>query len=254
MRGNNPINKLKYAVCIGVLCLVTAAVPMYHEVLRSVEQLTSADVLLIDPGHGGMDGGAESAKGICEKNINLAISKEIQQLAQADGWTVVLTREEDISLGEEAKGSIRSKKTKDLLERKRILAEVKPTAAISIHLNSFREDRRVHGAQAFYPAGSETEAVIAESKRLAEAIQEQLNQQLQPEEERTALSKSGVLILKNPVSPITIIECGFLSNSQEAEKLEDVQYQKDIAASIYQGVMDFSHKEAKKKVKVLDSL
>ncbi|QHI72549.1 N-acetylmuramoyl-L-alanine amidase [Aminipila terrae] len=254
MRVNRKVNKLKYIICIVTLCFVTAAVPMYHDVLRSVERITSADVIVIDPGHGGMDGGAESADGVTEKNINLAIAKNLEELARADGWNVIMTRNEDISLGEEAKGSIRSKKTKDLLERKRIISEVKPTATVSIHLNSFKEDRSVHGAQVFYPSGSEKEPVIAESKRLAEIVQESLNKGIENGTERIVLSKSGVLILKNPSSPIIIVECGFLSNSQEARQLENEEYQKKIAGCIYEGIMAFSNKEAKKDIKILDSL
>jgi len=133
MRVNNKMNKLKYIVCLATICFIIAAVPMYNDVLKSVEKITSADVIVIDPGHGGLDGGAESAGGVSEKNINLAIAKELEALAKADGWNVVMTRDEDISLGEEAKGSIRSKKTKDLLERKRIISEIKPTARTEVY-------------------------------------------------------------------------------------------------------------------------
>ncbi len=254
MRVNNKVNKLKYIVCIVTICFIIAAVPMYHDVQRSVERITSADVIIIDPGHGGMDGGAESANGVSEKNINLAISKEIERLAKADGWNVILTRSEDISLGEDAKGAIRSKKTKDLLERKRIISEVKPTATVSIHLNSFKEDRSVHGAQVFYPSGSEQEHVIAESKRLAEIVQKSLSEGIDDGTERVALSKSGVLILKNPSSPIIIVECGFLSNHQEAKLLQSKEYQSKVASCIYAGIMTFSNKEAKRDIKIRDSL
>jgi N-acetylmuramoyl-L-alanine amidase len=254
MRVNNKMNKLKYIVCLATICFIIAAVPMYNDVLKSVEKITSADVIVIDPGHGGLDGGAESAGGVSEKNINLAIAKELEALAKADGWNVVMTRDEDISLGEEAKGSIRSKKTKDLLERKRIISEIKPTATVSIHLNSFKEDRSVHGAQVFYPAGSEKESVISESKRLAEIVQGSLTKGIADGTDRTALSKSGVLILKNPSSPIIIVECGFLSNKAEADLLQSKEYQKKIAACVYEGIMTFSNKEVKKDIKIRDSL
>ncbi|MHC1722025.1 MAG: N-acetylmuramoyl-L-alanine amidase [Aminipila sp.] len=254
MRVNNKVKKIKIIVCLVTICLIIAAVPMYNDVLRSVERITSADVIIIDPGHGGLDGGAESAGGVSEKNINLAIAKELEQLAKVDGWNVVMTRNEDISLGEDAKGTIRSKKTKDLLERKRIICEVEPNVTVSIHLNSFKEDRSVKGAQVFYPSGSEKETVIAESKRLAEIVQESLSNGIADGTERTALSKSGVMILKNPKSPIIIVECGFLSNSVEAQLLESKEYQKKLAACIYKGIMTFSNKEVKKDIKVLDSL
>lgn len=254
MRVTEKAKKLKFIVCLAAVCLITAAVPMYNDVLRSVQQITSADVIVIDAGHGGFDGGAESAGGVCEKNINLAIAKELESLAKRDGWNVVMTRSEDTSLGEESKGAIRSKKTKDLLERKRIISETEPTVAVSIHLNSFKEDRSVHGAQVFFPSGQETDPVIAESKRLAEIIQESLCQGIDDGTGRTALSKSGVLILKNPKAPIVIVECGFLSNHEEAQLLGSRAYQKKLAECIYGGIMAFSNKEVKKDIETVDSL
>lgn len=254
MRVNDKVKKLKIIICLTAICFIIAAVPMYNDVLKNVEKITSADVIVIDPGHGGMDGGAQSAGGVTEKNINLAIAKELEHLAKTDGWNVVMTRNEDISLGENANGTIRSKKTKDLLERARIISEVKPNVTVSIHLNSFREDRSVQGAQVFYPSGSEEKPVIAESKRLAEIVQESLSNGIDDGTERIALSKSGVLILKNPATPIIIVECGFLSNSREAELLESEDYQKKLAACIYKGIMTFSNKEVKKDIKILDSL
>lgn len=253
MRVNCKLKKVKIIFCLTIICAITAAVPMYNDVIRNVERIMSADVIVIDPGHGGMDGGAESSNGVSEKNINLEIAKEIESLAKADGWNVVMTRDEDISLGEGEKGTIRSKKTKDLLERKRIISETKPTATVSIHLNSFKQDRSVHGAQVFFPEGSKENEVISESKRLAEVVQESLTKGIADGTERSALSKSGVLILKNPVAPIIIVECGFLSNAKEAELLESQDYQKKIASCIYQGIMTFSNKEPKKIIKVVDS-
>lgn len=254
MKVNNKTKKIKFVVCLTTMCFIIAVVPMYNDVLRSVEEITSADVIVIDPGHGGIDGGAESSDGVSEKNINLAIAKELESLAKIDGWNVVMTRNDDISLGEDAEGTIRSKKTKDLLERKRIISEVKPILAVSIHLNSFKEDRSVHGAQVFFPAGSNEELVISESKRLAETVQNFLSKGIDDGTKRTALSKSGVLILKNPSSPIVIIECGFLSNNTEAELLKSKEYQKKIATCIYKGIMDFSNKDVRKNIEIVDSL
>lgn len=246
--------KFKIIVCLAIACFVTASVPMYKDVIKNVQNIASTDVIVIDPGHGGIDGGAESDNGFTEKNINLAISKQLEALAKADGWNVVMTRTEDISLGQDEKGTIRTKKTKDLLERKRIISEIKPIATVSIHLNSFKEDRSVHGAQVFYPSGSESNSVISESKRLAEIVQESVSKGIDDGTNRTALSKKGVLILKNPVAPIIIVECGFLSNSAEAKLLNSEEYQEKLARYIYEGIMTFSNKEVKKDVKIVDSL
>lgn len=254
MKTNKKPGKAELVFCLIVLCVVTAAVPMYNDVLKNVEKIMTTDTIVIDPGHGGFDGGAESMSGVSEKNINLAIAEEIKAMAEKDGWNVILTRDGDVSLGEDTQASIRSKKTKDLLERKRIISEIKPTAAVSIHLNSFKEDRSVRGAQVFFPSGSETDQIISECKRLAETIQKSLTEGIDDGTDRTALSKSGVLILKNPAAPIAIVECGFLSNSEEAKLLETAEYQKKLAECIYEGIMIFSNKESLPNIQTVDSI
>jgi len=246
-------NKLRFVLCLISIAVIVASVPTYREVLRNVERIISTDWIVIDAGHGGFDGGASSAEGVTEKDINLAIAKKIEKLALADGWNVAMTRSEDVALNKSDKGAIRSKKTSDLLERKRIIHEVAPLATVSIHLNSFTADRSVHGAQVFYPSGSEKEPVISESKRLAETIQEQLINAIDDGTSRTALSKNGVLILKNPKTPIAIVECGFLSNYEEAKRLESSDYQEKLAKSIYNGIMIYADKEGKSKLKLVDS-
>lgn len=244
---------IKRLICILVLCMVVAAIPGYQEVLHSVAGITSADVLVVDAGHGGFDGGAESSAGVSEKNINLQIALCIEEMARRDGWNVIMTRNKDISLGEDEKGSIRSRKTKDLLERKRIISEVEPNAAVSIHLNSFKEDRRVHGAQVFYPQECKDKNIIEKSKNLAEQIQCSLSEGINDGTERQALGKSGVLIMKNVNCPMVIVECGFLSNNEEAEKLENEDYQRLLAKCIYEGILRFCGKEPADDIEVLDS-
>ncbi|MBN7773019.1 N-acetylmuramoyl-L-alanine amidase [Clostridium aminobutyricum] len=246
-------NKLRLTLCLISIAVIVASVPTYREVLRNVEKITSTDWIVIDAGHGGFDGGASSANGVPEKDINLAIAKKVEKMALADGWNVTMTRSEDVSLNKSEKGAIRSKKTSDLLERKRIISEVAPIATVSIHLNSFTADRSVHGAQVFFPSGSENNSVISESKRLAEIVQEQLINEINDGTERTALSKNGVLILKNPKTPIVIVECGFLSNYEEAKMLQSSEYQEKLAKSIYNGIMIFADKEGKSKLKLIDS-
>ena len=204
-------------------------------------------VLLLDPGHGGLDGGAVSAAGVPEKNINLAIALEVKALAEADGWKVVLTRSEDKGLyeGVETDGagnvtslgghSLRSLKTQDLKNRKAMADEVKPDYAISIHLNSYKEDTRVRGAQVFYGSKGSGE-VLEESRLLAESIQQALIGGLADGNTRTALAEGGVRFLQQPAAPTALVECGFLSNPEEAALLSDPAYQKKLAACIYKGI------------------
>lgn len=248
----------------GLVMLVTAW-PFYSGVIQRVQTVSASDTIVIDPGHGGIDGGAVSAGGVCEKDINLNIAKEVKRLAEADGWKVVMTREEDKGLYTDVKNdgtqqaevegrrSIRSLKTEDLKNRKKLIERVEPVLAISIHLNSFKEDRSVHGAQTFYPKGAEDPAVTEQSKDLAEKIQESLIAGLADGTKRTALGKRDIMLFKNPKAPVAVVECGFLSNSREAELLQDEEYQKKLAHCIYEGIMEHSGREGKKPMQVVDT-
>jgi N-acetylmuramoyl-L-alanine amidase len=239
-------------VTLLVVAIVILITPIQLEIL-AVKSLVKADVLLLDPGHGGIDGGAESATGVCEKNINLNIALKIRQMAEGDGWTVVMTREEDVGLyPQKDRQSIRSLKTEDLLARKKIIEEEKPLVAVSIHLNSFKQDPGVRGAQTFYP-GSGDQTIQDQSKLLAEAIQANLVEGLSDGTNRTALAKRDVLLFKNPVVPIAIVECGFLSNREEAALLNQDEYQRKIAECIYRGIMEYTGKEGKPPLQIIDN-
>jgi N-acetylmuramoyl-L-alanine amidase len=248
----------KKSIWLVALIIVAAAIiisisPVYDSMVARVQQITSSDIILIDPGHGGMDGGASSDAGVTEKEINLNIAFYIRELAEADGWKVVLTREEDKGLGDSESKTIRSKKTADLIARRDMVKEIMPTAAVSIHLNSFKQDRSVRGAQTFYPVGSGEQTIIDESKKLAETIQEQLIAGIADGSDRSALGKRDVLMFKNPVVPMVIIECGFLSNPEEAKLLEQEEYQRKLAKCIYEGILLYTGREPREPVQAIDS-
>lgn len=247
--------RLKWKIAM-VLLLIAIAVtirPAYEVILTGVQMLTNNEVLFLDPGHGGIDGGAESAAGVSEKNINLAIALYIKELAEADGWKVVMSRDEDTGLYQKENRAIRSLKTQDIMARKKMIEETKPLVAVSIHLNSFKQDRSVKGAQTFYPQGQGDQCVLDESKKLAEMIQKHLISEMADGTERVALGKSDLLLFKNPAAPIVVVECGFLSNPNEAKLLNQASYQKKLARSIYNGIMQYSGKNKKEKLKTIDS-
>lgn len=242
----------RIALAVIAIAIIIGIHPVYDGLIARVQLITATDVIVIDPGHGGIDGGASSDAGTTEKDINLAIAFQLKELAEADGWKVVMTREDDRSLGDKEK-TYRSQKTADLIARREMIKKVDPTVAVSIHLNSFKQDSSVRGAQAFYPAGPGTQSVLDESKMLAEAIQEQLVIGIDDGTDRTALAKRDVLMFRNPTVPMTIIECGFLSNPEEAKLLEQEAYQRKLAKCIYDGIMLFTGKEAKTPIKAIDS-
>lgn len=255
MRLKESGNHLKWKIAAVILAAVAvvSAYPFYNDIAARVQMITRADVILIDPGHGGMDGGASSAAGVTEKDINLAIAFYIRDLAEADGWKVVMTREEDKALGNTESKTIHGKKTADLLARKAMIKEVGPMVAVSIHLNSFKQDPSVHGAQTFYPTGPGEQAVLDESKKLAEAIQERLVTGIADGTDRTALGKRDVLLFKNPAAPMAIIECGFLSNREEAKLLEQEEYQRKLAKFIYEGILRYTGREPGEPMRTIDS-
>lgn len=241
--------------------ILMLAMPAGSQVLLSAGKAMSSDTIVLDPGHGGIDGGAVGSGGISEKDINLNIAKMVGKMAEKDGWNVILTRDKDEGLYSDVsndgtefaeiknKRSIRSLKTEDLRKRKELVDQMEPALTVSIHLNSFKEDRSVHGAQSFYPDGSIDDTVKEESKRLAETIQKHIVAGVQDGTNRAVLGKKDMILFKNPETPIALIECGFLSNREEEQKLQQKSYQKKLAKCIYEGIAEYGGKVTPEKAK-----
>jgi len=237
---------------------------------RLVQTGTAEYIIMIDPGHGGMDGGASDSEGTLEKDINLAVAKKIAELAGKYDCAAVLTRETDEWLCETEEGSIRSRKTADLKARCEMIKEYKPDITVSIHLNSFKEDPGVKGAQVFYPSEGmtaingtgtatsflktdNTEDLLHECKNLAYTMQQTLNENLQPDNPRTAMIRDGVFIFRELYSPVIIVECGFMSNPDEAEALKTAEYQQELAECIMDGIAAFAGLKAHADIHIIDS-
>ena len=189
-------------------------------------------VVVIDPGHGGMDGGAEAGDGTCEKNINLRIALLLREMLNSEGISVVMTREEDNGLYDNnTEGSIRTLKTEDMHERKSIIDDADADLVVSIHLNSFSQDESVKGAQVFYPSEGD-ERIVADSTEAAKIIQNGLNNDVNIDKKRSELSKGDIFIFNEPKHPIVIVECGFLSNTEDLNNLKNGNYQEKISKSL----------------------
>lgn len=189
-------------------------------------------IILIDPGHGGIDGGAVSKSGIQEKDINLKISLKLREKLINSGYKVVMTREEDKGLYEND-GRIRKKKIEDLNNRCRIKENSKCDMFISIHLNAFPESK-YYGAQVWYSRNKD-------SQKLANLVQGNLKEHLDSSNnrrEKPALDSYKVL-RSNDDMPSVLIECGFLSNIVEEEKLKNDEYQSKIAESIANSIKSY---------------
>ena len=185
---------------------------------------------------GGEDGGAVSENGISEANINLQIALKLQNLLEQSGATVILTRSTDEAIYDaNSDGSMRKKKVSDLKNRVKIGNSSSADVFVSIHLNKIPQEQ-YYGWQTFYKNNDE------QSKQLAESIQNNLNEAIQKENNRLAKTIQNIYIVDNVEIPMTIVECGFLSNHEELKDLQTEQYQEKIAWGIYNGIMDWFKK------------
>ena len=194
---------------------------------EQVEIAAERPCVIIDAGHGGKDPGKVGVDGSLEKDINLQIARKLQRFLVMADVDVVLTRESDAGLYDE---DAPNKKVQDMKNRVSIIEEKKPDLTVSIHQNSYHEEY-VHGAQVFYYAGSE------ESKELAGRIQQVMALDLDPDNTRQAKANDSYYLLKKTSSPIVIVECGFLSNNEEAQKLSSDLYQEKAAWAIHLAIL-----------------
>ncbi len=213
---------------ILLIAMTTIACNMDKVAQKEKESQTQPKVInngksvVIDPGHGGIDPGKVGVNGAKEKDVNLSISLQMKKILQENGFEVILTRTEDKVLSEGSKFS----KIGDLNKRCEIInnayAKNKDCVLISIHQNSFSSPT-VHGAQCFYYQRSE------ESRRLAEIVQKKLNETINTDKAKKTKPNDSYYMLINSKCPGIIIECGFLSNSEEEKKLTDLGYQKELS-------------------------
>lgn len=190
--------------------------------------------IIIDAGHGGFDGGASTDDGYPEKDINLSVSLYLRDYLQLFGFNTVLTRETDESLESDSLTTIRKKKTSDIHNRMNIMKQTENAVFLSIHQNHYSVEK-YNGMQVFY---SRNFSDI--SSLLAQSIQETTTELLQPHNERQIKEcGTSVYLIYNAEKPACLVECGFLSNNEEAEKLKTVEYQKKIAYCIAIGVQKY---------------
>lgn len=210
------------------------AVNAAHAVQRTRE---GSPTVVLDAGHGGDDPGKIGINGVLEKDINLQIVEKLKTYLEAQGIRVVLTRETEDGLYD---ADASNKKVQDMKRRIGIIEQTEPLLTVSIHQNSYPEEY-VHGAQVFYYNGS------SGGERLAELIQKQMVEDLDPENHRQIKANDSYYLLKKTKGTIVIVECGFLSNVVEAEKLCDETYQDRVAWSIHKGILQYMNENKKEQ-------
>lgn len=218
--------KIELMVLLLILAGLLSLSKNLQKYVSSGNVVAAGKVIVIDSGHGGDDPGKIGINQAKEKDVNLKIAKKVKKRLKKEGWKVVMTREEDVMLGDAQKGN---RKIHDMKARVELINKTMPAMAVSIHQNSYQE-AEIHGAQVFYYSHSQ------DGKRMAETMQRAL---LMVDEENTRQAKGNdtYYLLKRTEVPTIIVECGFLSNPQEAEKLTEDGYQKKLAQAITSGII-----------------
>lgn len=212
----------KIELCMTLLLLVGMII-----VSKKLSQLVTSEnvqakkvVVVIDAGHGGHDPGKVGVNDALEKDINLQIAEKVKKYLEKNEIEVVMTREDDV---------MEDTKLEDMKKRVALINKTKPVITVSIHQNSY-SDPNVKGAQVFFFTGSEV------SKEAASLMQEELRK-IDSENIRQIKGNNEFYMLKKTEVPTIIVECGFLSNPGEAEKLVSEEYQEQMAQAICSGIM-----------------
>lgn len=224
------IRSKKYTISLLILAVAVTCAAVHSEQTSAERELAAGALyrggtVVIDAGHGGEDGGAVSVTGQVESNINLQIALRLDQLFGLYGVNTVLLRTEDVSLHEESAVTLREKKVSDLHRRVELTQQVNGAVLISIHQNTYPGSAS-HGAQVFY--GREKG-----SEELAHRMRETLLQFADPENRReVSPAPEHVYLMKHVTCPAVLVECGFLSNPQEEQKLLSDDYQIRLSAAL----------------------
>lgn len=227
----------KYRIELTMACLLLvcfyllsrqAAVISVNQTERGTQKAASP-LILVDAGHGGSDPGMIGVGGLEEKGINLSISLLLRDTLEKSGYSVIMTREEDKGLYD---SSAANKKAQDMQRRIAMIREHMPVLSVSIHQNSYH-DAGVHGPQVFYYESS------VEGKKLAEAVQSSLNDLLEVDRPRKVKGNTSYYLLKRSSGTLVIVECGFLTNPEEAQKLQTKVYQEKVAAAVSEGIRTY---------------
>ena len=213
--------KIELAVLLLFLAVLVLLSKNLQKLVSSGNVTAKNKIIVLDSGHGGDDPGKIGVNQAKEKDVNLEIARKIKKRLEKKGWEVVMTREKDEMLGDPQAGN---NKIHDMKARVEIINKTMPQAAVSIHQNSYQDE------QIFYYSHSE------EGKRMAEQMQKAL---LTVDETNTRQAKANdtYYLLKRTEVPTIIVECGFLSNPEEAAKLTDTKYQKKMADAITKGII-----------------
>lgn len=225
MRTIEYLKRYAYYYLYAIVLVLILSIGMSHaatQVVSSQDQLLN-HVIIIDAGHGGMDGGTSGASGVTESSVNLDIALRLDDLLGLLGYETVMTRTEDVSLGTQG-STVREQKRSDLINRVAQVNSYPESILVSIHQNFFPQSQ-YSGPQVFY-------AATDGSQPLAERMQHQLNTSLTKGSSRSCKKSDGVYLMEHIETTGILIECGFLSNPTEETLLQQPEYQKKLCCVI----------------------
>ena len=196
-------------------------------------QPQTSDIIILDAGHGGEDPGAVGINGALEKDVNLSVALRLGEILKDNGFTVLYTRSEDKLLYKAEENIKGLRKISDLKNRVAFCEEYPGALFISLHMNSYGSEK-YSGLQVYSKPQS------TESKNLAEKIQSAVKENLQPDNKRQVKDGEGIFVLEKNSLESVLIECGFLTNAQEAERLSEKEYQNDLCFAIVCGIIEYT--------------
>lgn len=218
--------------CCCVVAIIANAAGGTENAQETSAGAVPKKVIVLDAGHGGADGGCVGINGVYEKDINLSIVKYLGTLLDFAGYEVVYTREEDVSIYDNGVEGLRNQKISDMENRLKIIKNYPDSVFISVHQNQYVKPE-YFGGQMFYTTNN------SGNFRLA-TIMQGLFAELQPKNDRSVkLIDNGLYLFKTTEQPAILIECGFLSNENDAAELSSMEYQKKVAFTIYKGITQF---------------
>ncbi|MEA5096143.1 MAG: N-acetylmuramoyl-L-alanine amidase [Sedimentibacter saalensis] len=220
------------ALIITALLILFSNIGITSETINGTGEKLSKIKILIDPGHGGIDQGASGSLHIGEAPINLEISKKLMTFLEGSGFEVEMTRYDDTGLYSSASDTIRDKKNEDLKNRVSTINKSNADIVVSIHLNAFPQ-KQYYGSHVFYQKNNEY------GKTAAFILQDSMKTILDPDNQRVPQIKQDIKIMDDTKNTVLLIECGFLSNPAEEQKLVSDEYQEKTAWAIYTGLMKY---------------
>jgi N-acetylmuramoyl-L-alanine amidase len=226
--------KIRYIITVALIITITVSAFAINnrQAIPVIAGAGPAKTVILDAGHGGIDSGCVGVDGKLEKDINLAIVRDLAELLRFSGYNVILTRDADVSIHDAGVEGIRNQKVSDMKNRKKIVDDNPNSVFISIHQNLYTEPQ-YFGAQMFYTQQN------SENLRLAQIMRDKFRV-LQPNNDREIkIIDNNLYLFKETAQPALLIECGFLSNANDAANLSNAEYQKKIAFTIFAGLNDF---------------